>query len=192
MALILKFLPLRSRTLIQKHSAPFADDPLGRLLGPSKTKAAHNAWSAIAYRRQGEEDVLWVELFHLLQRLRDRVLFLHVAEWLAQKILHSWFAVQLINIRLIPLVLRPVKVGHVRQENCVTGQKPGNRSARNSLGKIPVVPTSVCGNGDRDDQQQNSPHNYDRLKAADAGYSMLDTGSNANCLGIQGENPVSL
>src|SRR5205823_14271413 len=113
MATILKFLPLRFRTLVQKHGAPFADDPLDLLLGPAKTKAAHNAWSAIADGRQGDEDVLWFELFHLLQRLRDGVLFLHVAQWLAQKILHSRFAVQLINIRLKPLIMRPIKVRHV-------------------------------------------------------------------------------
>src|SRR5437870_13593268 len=61
MALVLKFLCLGARTLVQKHRAPFADDPLGVLLGPTETKAAHNAWSAIADGRQGEEDVLWVE-----------------------------------------------------------------------------------------------------------------------------------
>jgi hypothetical protein len=170
----MKFLPLRAWTLVQKHCAPFADDPLGVLLGPAKTKATHNAWSTIADGRQSEEDVLWVELFHFLQRLRDGVLFLHVAQRLAQKILHSRFAVQLINIRLKPLFLCPIKVRHVRQENCVPGQKPGHRSARNLLGKIPVVPTSVCGNGDSDDQQQNSSHKG-RLSGADARYSMLHT-----------------
>jgi hypothetical protein len=42
------------------------------------------------------------------------------------------------------------------------------------LGEIPVVPTSVCSNGDRDDQQQNSSHKQ-RLSSADARYSMLHT-----------------
>src|SRR5207244_8699862 len=70
--------------------------------------------------------------------------------------------------------------------NAVTGHKPNHSSTRNLFRKIPGVPTSVCGNSDPDHQQQNSSHNHDRLKAADAAYSMLDTGSNANCLGIHG------
>jgi hypothetical protein len=91
-ALILKLLGLRARALFQKHRAPFADDPLGVLLGPAKTKAAHNAWSAIADGRQGEEDVLWVELFHLLER-NESFWRWHVVQRLAQKILHGRFAV---------------------------------------------------------------------------------------------------
>ena len=74
MPVILKFFCLSVRTLFQKHRAPFADGPLGVLLGPAKTKATHNAWSAFADGRQGEEDILWVELFHLLQRLSSEKL----------------------------------------------------------------------------------------------------------------------
>src|SRR4029434_4111989 len=102
MALVLKFLPLRARTLFQKHRAPFADDPLGVLLGPAKTKAAHNAWSAIADGRQGKEDVLWLELFHLVQCLRNGVLFWHVAQRLAHKKLASRLRGQVVKNRLKP------------------------------------------------------------------------------------------
>ena len=89
---MLKFLGLRVRTLFQKHRAPFADDPLGVLLGPAKMKAAHNAGSAIADGGQGEEDVLWVELFHLLQR-SDSLWRRHIVQRLAQEILHGRLAV---------------------------------------------------------------------------------------------------
>ena len=92
MALILKFLALRSWTLFQKHRAPFTDDSLSVLLGPAKTKAAHEAWGAIADGRQGEESVLWIELFDLLQR-HETFRGWHVVQWLAQKILHGRFAV---------------------------------------------------------------------------------------------------
>ena len=82
---------------------------LSVLLGPAKTKAAHEAWSAIADGRQGEEAVLWVELFELLQCPKS-LRGWHVVQRLAQEILHGRFAVQLINIRLTPLIACPTKV----------------------------------------------------------------------------------
>ena len=48
MALILKFLTLGAWTLFQKHRAPFSDDPFNVLLGPPKTKTAHNGDIVVA------------------------------------------------------------------------------------------------------------------------------------------------
>jgi hypothetical protein len=163
--------------LFQKHRAPFADDSLGVLLRSAKAKAAHNGWSVIADRRQGEEDVFWVELFDFLQS-DESFRGWHAIQRLAQKILHGGLAIKLINFRLTPLIACPNKVRHVRKKNCFLRQNPGHRSARNPLGKIPIVPTSVCGNGAHDDKQQNSFHTQ-RLSGAVARYSMLDAGSNA-------------
>src|SRR4030095_3289033 len=172
-ALILNLLALGAWTLFQNHRAPFADDPVSVLLGPAKTKTAHNAWCAIADGRQCEEGVLRLELFDLLQCPKS-FRGLRVIQRLAQKILDRRFPVQPINVRLTPLVACPIKVRHLRQKNCIPRQKLGHRSARNLLGKIPVVPTSVCGNGNRNDQQQNSSHKQ-RLSARMLRYSMLDT-----------------
>jgi hypothetical protein len=64
----------------------------------------------------------------------------------------------LINIAAMPLIAGPIKVRHVCQKNCFLRQKRTYRSARNSLGNIPVVPTSQRGDGERDDYDDNASH----------------------------------
>src|SRR5262249_10368670 len=122
-----------------------------------------------------EECVLGVELFDLLERFGRRIFFGQVVQRLMQKILHGRLAVELINIRLTPFIACPSKVRYVRQKNCVAWQKRCHRSARSLLRNSPVVPTSVRGNRDSNDQQKISFHRR-RLSGEDARYSMLDAG----------------
>ena len=67
--------------------------------------------------------MLRVELLDLLQCLGSRVCFWKVAQARKcgmHKILHRLFAIQLINIGVMPVVEGSIKVRQVRQKNCLS------------------------------------------------------------------------
>ena len=69
MALVLQLLAFRCRSLCQKTRAPSAYDSFSVFLAATKTKAADKSWVVIIHGGQGEEGLLRIELFDLLQRL---------------------------------------------------------------------------------------------------------------------------
>ena len=150
MALVLQLLTFRGRSLFRECRAPFADDSFSLFLVATKTEAANKFWIVVIDRGQGQEGVLRVELFDFPQRLRNRICFWKVAQRFAQEILDGRFAVELINIAVMPFIAGSIEVRHVCQKNCFPRQKRAYGSARNPLRKIPVVPTSESGQSERE------------------------------------------
>src|SRR6266542_6030336 len=112
-ALILQLLAFRARSLFLKCRAPSADDSLRLFLAATKTEAAYESWVVVIQSGQSKKGVLRIELLDLLQRLRSRICLRKIAQSHkcgTQKILHRRFAIQLINIAVVPLIEGSIKV----------------------------------------------------------------------------------
>jgi len=121
-----EFFPLRARTLVQKHSAPFADDPLGVLL-VRENESRPQRLDASADGRQATKTFFGSELLHLLSVLRDGICFCTLPS--GPENLHSGSPVQLINIRLKHSSWRPIKSsGMCAEKMCPGRSSPQERS----------------------------------------------------------------
>src|SRR5207247_7143668 len=99
--LILQLIALQTRISPKQFRAPFADDALCRFLAAAKTEAAYESRIVIVYGSQCDEGILWIELFDFPQLLSSCICFRNLVQRLAQKILDSGFAVELIEIAVI-------------------------------------------------------------------------------------------
>ena len=119
-------LPSRARIFFQKFRPPFANYAFRSLLASPETEAGHKSGVALVAGSQRKECILGIDLIDFLQGLRSTVSFRKPGQRLAQKILHRGFAVKLVNVGVMPLIARSVKVRHVRNENGFAREKRGH------------------------------------------------------------------
>src|ERR1700730_4239047 len=123
MLLVSQLLALPRCIFFEQFRSPFAHDRLRCILTSSKPKTARKSRIVTVDGSERDKGIFGIELLDVLQRLPSRISFRKLGQRPSQEIEYRGLLVELVNIGVMPLVARSVKVRHVRDENGFAREK---------------------------------------------------------------------